>query len=104
MVIPFLKLLQLFQKINLLFPRKSGNIELNREFPMLLVKMAPALMLKAAHVPIYALISNAISSFVKSVTSVKAFVLISSFIYVSDYEGLPMYAMAVIPVNTVASL
>lgn len=49
-----------------------------------LSKMAPALMLKAAHVPIYALISNAISSFVKSVTSVKAFVLISSFIYVSD--------------------
>ena len=84
MVIPFLKLLQLFQKINLLFPKKSGNIELNREFPIPLVKMAPVLMLKDARILIYALISNAISSFVKSVIYVKAFVLILSSIYAND--------------------
>ncbi|OUN30045.1 hypothetical protein B5G32_13250, partial [Massilimicrobiota sp. An80] len=76
--------LQLFQKINLLFPKKSGNIELNREFPIPLVKMAPVLMLKAVHILIYALMSNVISSFVKVVTYVKAFVLILSFIYVSN--------------------
>ena len=46
---------------------------MNREFPIPLVKMAPVLMLKAARILIYALMSNAISSFVKSVTSVKAF-------------------------------
>ena len=41
-------------------------------------------MLKAVHILIYALMSNAISNFVEVVTYVKAFVLILSFIYVSD--------------------